>query len=120
MAKKWLQKLDALAKKGSNAGGRLGIISKAVDAIIPDATTESAKNVKADGDTNTGAGSTTKNADAGTSTPSVVPPVATEPTMSQKWGRMPLWAKGSIIAGGAGLIVLLIKSMTKKKGYSRR
>lgn len=118
MAKKWLQKLDALAKKGANAGGKLGIISKAVDAIIPDATSEDAKNAKADGNTNSGEGSQKSN-DSGT-TPSVVPPVITEPTMSQKWGRMPLWAKGSIIAGGAGLIVLLIKSMTKKKGYSRR
>lgn len=123
MAKKWLQKLDALAKKGSNAGGKLGLISRAVDSIIPDANPQDAKNAKALGDTNSGGTDTpaSANASATAAAAAVTAAAAAEkPTMAQKWGSMPTWAKGSIIAAIAGLVVVLIKSMGKKKGYSRR
>ena len=120
MAKKWLQKLDSLAKKGSNAGGKLGIISRAVDAIIPDATTASAKNAKAGGNTNTGEGDSTATT-TNTQTPVPTPAPVMEKDWKQKWGSMPGWARGSIIAGVAGLLVLLVKSiMGKKNKYGRR
>lgn len=124
MAKKWLQKLDSLAKKGANAGGKLGIISRAVDAIIPDATPESAKGSKAGGNTNTGEGDSKgmnyKNTDpAAAGLPATTTPENKD--WKSKWGAMPTWAKGSIIAGIAGLVVLLLKSMMGKKNkYGRR
>lgn len=121
MAKKWLQALDKLAKKGSNAGGKLGIISKAVDAIIPDATTEDAKNAKALGDTNTGGNDATTI----TNTPDKVDQarllaemaskMKDERSWQQKWGDMSTIAKGGIIAGAGALVFLLVKSMTGKK-----
>jgi hypothetical protein len=124
MKKKWLQGLDRLAKKGSSMGGKLGIISRAVDAIIPDATPETAKGSKAGGDTNTGdadsKGMNYKNTDLPASG---LPPSPTPDNKDwkSKWGAMPTWAKGSIIAAIAGLLVLLVKSMMGKKyKYGRR
>jgi hypothetical protein len=123
MAKKWLQGLDRLAKKGAGMGGKLGIISRAVDAIIPDATSESAKGSKAGGNTNTGEGDMKGNNYKNVGTDSIVETPATPPPSDWKgkWGSMPTWAKGSIIAVVVGLFVLLIKSMMGKKNkYGRR
>lgn len=129
--KKWLEKVNALAKKGSKFTGKLGIVSRAVDALIPDATSEGAKQSKALGDVNTG--TTDSGSAAITNTPDKVDQAALiaayeaskadeakNRTLSQKWGDMPIWAKGSIIAVGAGLLVWLFKSMFGKKKYSRR
>jgi hypothetical protein len=123
MKKKWIQGLDRLAKKGSSMGGKLGIISRAVDAIIPDATSETAKGSKSGGNTNTGEGDKVggdmKNLDTPTTTPT--PTNTSGGDWKSKWGSMPTWAKGSIIAAGAGLLVVLIKSMMGKKNkYGRR
>lgn len=124
MAKKWIQGLDRLAKKGAGMGGKLGIISRAVDAIIPDASPESVKSSKAGGNTNTGEGDMKGMNYKNTDTPAASPPsrdVPANKTWQSKWGAMPTWAKGSIIAGATGLVVLLVKSMIGKKNkYGRR
>ena len=111
---KFLGKLDKWAKKGSGLGGKLGLISKTVDALIPDATSEVAKESKILQDTNTGEGSLTQKTKDTPITSNMKPAVEDEKkrTLSQKWGHLPIWAKGSIIAGLVGIVILIIRKVT--------
>lgn len=116
---KFLDKLNSLAKKGSGMGGKLGIIARAVDAVIPDATSVNVKTAKAAGDTNAGEGNTfqksvgsQKSVDGSTTD---TPPA--KKSFKEMWAAWPMYTKIGVFALPVGLIIWM---MSKKKSHKRR
>jgi len=107
-------RINALAKKASSYGGKLGIIARAVDAVIPD-NEQDAKTSQVSGDTNEGSANSTKSmrakanepgADASTSTPPA------KKTFKEMWSS---WGMGVKVGMIALPVLIIVWAMTKGK-----
>lgn len=111
-------KLNALAKKASGYGGKLGIVARAVDAIIPDEEQADVKNTQVSGDTNAGSMSQRSategtNESAGASAPA-------KKSFKEMWSSWGMGVKVGIIALPVLIIVWAMmkgKKSTGRNGY---
>jgi len=113
---KFGQKLNALAKKASGYGGKLGIVARAVDAIIPDEEQADVKNTQVSGDTNAGSMSgTQRSATEGTADASAS--AAPKKTFKEMWSSWGMGVKVGIIA--LPVLIIVWAMMKGKKSVGR-